>query len=124
MKRWLFAALATVGCASLVHVSRSAQLSQGEAVVYGIYEEIDVRENPTPPAVYRGHAVVRLSDGTAVYLDAPWTEGAIRSHEERIEFNGKYVKARGTLHPECPAAPSGSRPVACLSPVGSISHHR
>lgn len=65
-------------------------------------------------------AGVVLDDGTRVYLEPMDSEGAVRSPEERQQWNGKQVKVSGVIHSIMPSR--GQSLIApCLSDVQSIS---
>lgn len=92
------------------------------AAVAGTYEQVDVRQRTRGDPVYRGHAAVRLDDGTRVHLEPTWAQDAQRDDDEIERFEGRRVRAVGTVHEEPPDPP---RPVAyvvapCLCPVEQV----
>lgn len=92
------------------------------ATLVGRYVRIDVRKRPRGDPRYRGHAGVRLADGTTVHLEPTWSPEAVRGEPERERFEGERVEVVGTVHVEPPEPPE---PVAylvapCVSPVESV----
>jgi len=89
----------------------------GETVVVrGTYIELDVRKAQTDPPLYKGHAALRLADGTLVLLLAPSEPDALRPQSEREELRGAEAVAEGMLHEVCPG--EGARlELPCLSPL-------
>ena len=94
-----------------------------DVIVHGRYRQLDVRRKQKPPAVYRGQVAIELSDGQFVLLEPSWSNDALRSMDERQQFDNKTVTVRGVLHARAPEAPD---PVAalispCLCSVRDIS---
>ncbi|WP_224370951.1 hypothetical protein [Hyalangium versicolor] len=98
------------------------RLSGRRVRVVGTYHQVDMRMKPKPPAQYRGHAAVRLGDGTDILLEPGWSKAAIRSQAERERHDGKHVEIIGVLHEQSPAPPEPAAYVVgpALSPVESI----
>jgi hypothetical protein len=101
------------------------RLAGARVCVVGIYQLVDLRQKPTPPPRFQGHAAVALENGALVLLEPPWSRVGQRPEAERTEWEGRTVEAVGVLHQRCPEP---REPVAtlinpCLSPVERISAH-
>ena len=96
---------------------------EGDLVdVIGTYVEVDVRQNPEPPAVHAGHAAIELQDGTQVLLYPPWDDSAARSVEEREQFRGVKVVVTGSAGRSAPPDPMGgaSLEAPCFALVAGV----
>lgn len=107
-------------------ITTMAQIGEhaGERVrVVGRYTLQDVRKRRTPPAVYAGHATVRLSDGTAVLLEPAWAPEAIRPDDERQRHTNQMVAVVGLIFPRAPQSPDGSASLLmpCMINIETIS---
>ncbi len=98
------------------------KLSGSRVRVVGTYHQVDMRMRPKPPPQYRGHAAVRLADGTQVLLEPAWSKAALRSPEERMLYEGKRVEVTGIIHARSPSPPEpAAHPInPTLSPVEAI----
>lgn len=102
-----------------------APLDGQNAVVEGVYTEVDVRRRhprDTRPPELKGHVALVLTDGRKVFLEPTWSDNALRPDAERDRWRGQTVRVHGTLHarmPE-PEIPVASLTAPCLSPVGEI----
>lgn len=98
------------------------KLSGSRVRVVGTYHQVDMRMRPKPPPQYRGHAAVRLADGTQVLLEPAWSEAAIRDSEERTRYDGQRVEVTGVIHERSPEPPEpAAHPInPTLSPVEAI----
>lgn len=83
--------------------------------VFGTYQQVAGGQGPD--AQPKGHAAVRLDDGTLVWLQPPWHPDAIRPAEEVAKYDGRAVVAKGLLFAECPPPPDGRAyaKVPCLA---------
>ena len=97
-------------------------LAEKRARVVGTYHQLDTRMRKQGAPVYRGHAAVRLGDGTEVLLEPTWSQAAIRDQQERDQFDGKSVEVTGTLHSQPPQSPDQAAQIVapCVSPVEPI----
>lgn len=89
----------------------------------GDYEQMDVRMRTSDPPVYRGHAAIRLDDGTRILLEPIWDKNAIRTEEEIARFEGKRVAVVGMLFPVAPDnfdRVEANLRMPCLSDIESI----
>jgi len=89
------------------------------AAVIGMYLQVDIRMRKKGKSKYAGHVVVRLMDGADVMLEPSWSQAAIRSAEERRQFDGKRVEVIGTIHLQTPLPPEDVAYIVgpCVSPV-------
>lgn len=106
-------------------VRTAEQLAQADgkrATLIGLYRRLDARQNQEPPPVYRGHALLVLSDGERVYLEPSWSDAAIRSAAEQASFDGQRVELTGIVHRDVPPPPQDVNYIlgACISPVEHI----
>lgn len=101
-------------------------LSGRQVLLVGTYQQVDMRMRPKPPPLYQGHVAVVLSDGTQVLLEPSWSKAAIRSHEEREQYDGSRVEITGVIHARSPAPPEMMAYVTgpALSPVERIEPAR
>lgn len=67
----------------------------------------------------KDHAVLRLDDGTRVYLEALDSRKSRRSATELKRFNGRRVYVRGKAHKQMPAR-GASLIAPCLSEISEI----
>lgn len=86
----------------------AARLTGTEVTVHGRYDAIvlpirGADEEGRPP----DRAVIVLDDGTDVYLEPLDSEASVRSADERAQFAGRAVRARGTIHKVMPSAGEG-----------------
>jgi hypothetical protein len=67
--------------------------------------------------------VIRLEDGSSVFLEPIWSDEAIRPDVEIEEYEGELARAVGVIHERCPAHPDGAASIIspCLSPVESVN---
>ena len=106
-------------CSSAADVER---LDGRRVALTGVYEEVDVRARPAPPAVHRGHAAVRLDDGLVVLIEPIWSEQAIRGDDEIARARGRPVAVRGVIRARCPEPPEPSASIvsACIVDVERV----
>jgi hypothetical protein len=90
--------------------------------VRGLYTPIALGRRPTaePPPT---HVAVQLADGTRVLLEPPWREPACRAAEERSVFDGRLVRAVGTILVTVPEEFEGAQTplLPCLVDVVSVT---
>lgn len=93
-----------------------------EVTVIGTYRQIDIRRKKLPPAEFRGHVAIELSDGHLVILEPSWSDASLRPQEERRKFNNKNVAITGCLHANAPPPPEpfAVLKMPCLSPIQKI----
>lgn len=110
-------------CETLRDVQR---LSGGQVLLVGTYQQVDMRMRPKPPPLYQGHVAVVLSDGTQVLLEPSWSKAAIRSPEEREQYDGRRVELTGVIHARSPAPPEMMAYVTgpVLSPIERVQPAR
>ncbi len=102
---------------SLADVERHAG---HEASVEGVYEQRDVRmRRVAAQTVHAGHAAVVLADGTAVFLEPPQEEEAIRAGAEIERCEHRTVRATGLLLAANPGE-GAAIDAPCLVEVGSV----
>ncbi len=97
--------------------------NEGQLVhVIGTYELMDVRKKQTPPPVYKGHAEVKLEDGTRICLLPPWKPEAVRPQQERDQYAGQKVAVHGFIVSSAPPDPSGAASIVmpCMAAVTGI----
>jgi hypothetical protein len=86
-------------CSSYAEV----ELLDGQVVtLVGTYRQVDVRARPRPPAVFAGHAAVRLADGHDVLIEPTWSDRARRSPQEISRADGRRVAVTGVVRSRCP----------------------
>lgn len=108
-----------VTCESLQDI----QAYTGQRVMtVGIYIQVDLRMRKKGRPKYTGYAAVRLTDGTEVLLEPSWSTAAIRSADERRQFENDQVEVIGTVHLQTPKAPEEVAYVMgpCITPVERI----
>ncbi|AFZ10985.1 hypothetical protein Osc7112_6906 (plasmid) [Oscillatoria nigro-viridis PCC 7112] len=90
--------------------------------VIGKYTQIDARQRPVPPPVYRGIVVIILADRTAVFLHAMWHPEAIRSAQEIARYDKKQVVVVGKMVPRTPEPPEVQAMIVapCMLTIDSI----
>lgn len=95
------------------------------AAVVGTYVEVDVRKRQSEPPVYKGHAAVRLADGTMVFLSPAWSQDAIRPREEIDAYKDKQVAVLGVVVESCPPDPSGGASLIgpCVTMVMGVDRY-
>ena len=98
------------------------EVSGRRARLAGVYQQVDLRQKPRPPAVFAGQVALVLDDGAAVYMEPSWSEVALRSSEERSQFEGRRVVVTGVVWAEMPEPPEPLAHVLgpCVSPVEKI----
>jgi hypothetical protein len=106
-------------CATYADVER---LDGKPAAVVGVYEQVDVRARPRPPAVFDGHAAVRLRDGHLVCVEPVWSPRAVRSEDEVARAEGRSVYVVGVVHLRSPEPPEPAASVIgpCVSDVERV----
>jgi hypothetical protein len=93
----------------------------GQTVVaVGNYEAIpQPMKGQVKKQLPKDHAVLRLDDGTKVYLEALDSRKSRRREAELEQFNGRRVYVHGTAHEQMPAR--GQSLIApCLSDISEI----
>ncbi len=93
-----------------------------EVTVIGTYRQIDIRRKKIPPAEFRGHVAIELSDGHLVILEPSWSDDSLRPQQERRKFDNKNVAITGYLYADAPPPPEpfAVLKMPCLSPVQKI----
>ena len=106
-------------CATYADVER---LDGQPAAVVGTYEQVDVRAGPRPPAVFDGHAAVRLRDGHLVLIEPVWSARAVRSDDEVARAAGRAVTVTGVVHLRSPEPPEPAASIVgpCVSDVERV----
>lgn len=102
---------------------QAIQANTGKRVmVIGTYIQIDIRMRKKGKPQHIGYAAVQLTDETLVLLGPSWSSAAIRSVEERVQFENKQVEVIGTVHLQTPEHPKQIAYVmgSCISPVEQI----
>ena len=97
--------------------------SSGKQVrVIGKYTQIDARQRPEPPPVYRGHVAIILADRAAVFLHPMWHPSAIRPPEEIARYENKQVVVVGKMVPKTPESPEAVASLIgpCMLTIDSI----
>lgn len=88
--------------------------------VHGVYRQHDVRKRQKGAPVYRGHALIELSDGHRVLLEPIGSDLAIRPEAERA-LDGQEVVATGRLLSRPPESEQAQIVMPTLSPVSSVT---
>ena len=90
--------------------------------VIGKYTQIDARQRPVPPPVYRGIVAIVLADDMPVYLRPMWHSSAIRPAEEIARYDNKQVVVVGKMVPEAPESPEATAMLVgpCMLTIDSI----
>jgi hypothetical protein len=95
--------------------------------VIGKYTQIEARQRPEPPPVYRGHVALFLAEDTAgravVFLHPTWHPKAIRPAEEIARYNDQLVVVVGVLVPTTPNSPNFAAHMMgpCMLTIDSIN---
>ena len=93
----------------------------GQAVVaIGQYEAVPrPMKGKVTKELPKDHAVLHLSDGTKVYLEALDSKKSRRPKSELTRFNDKRVRVYGTAHTQMPAR-GASLIAPCLSEISEV----
>ncbi len=93
-----------------------------EVRLAGTYVEFDARNKQQAPAQFRGHAAIRLGDGTVVTLFPTWHRDALRPQAEIDAHKDKAVVVVGMVFAEGPASPKGgaSLKTPCIMDVKGL----
>lgn len=97
-----------------------ARLDGQSVVAIGQYEAITKPMKGKPKKeLPKDHALLRLGDGTRVYLEALDSNRAQRRQAELDQFNGQQVYVAGIAHKQMPARGAGLI-APCLSEISEI----
>lgn len=106
---------------ALVKTKEDLTRLDGQAVVaIGLYEAIpQPMKGQLQKELPKDHAVLRLVDGTKVYLEALDSRRSRRREAELTRFNSRRVYVHGIAHKQMPAR--GESLIApCLSEISEI----
>lgn len=106
---------------ALVKMIEDLTRLDGQVVVaVGYYEAIpQPMKGQVQQELPKDHAVLRLDDGTEVFLEALDSRKSRRRATELRRFNGRRVYVRGTAHKQMPAR-GASLIAPCLSEISEI----
>ncbi len=106
---------------NFVRTKEDVNRLDGQSVVaIGRYEAIaKPMKGKVKKELPKDHAVLRLSDGTRVYLEALDSRRSRRPQAELDQFNGRQVYVAGIAHQQMPARGAGLI-APCLSEISEI----
>lgn len=106
---------------TLVKTKEDLVRFHGQAVVaIGHYEAIPQPMKGQPKKeLPKDHALIRLEDGTAVYLEALDSRKSRRRETELTRFNGRRVYVYGIAHKRMPSR-AASLIAPCLSDISEV----